>query len=60
MLNEKSFREVRDVSEVVLLFEISQILDRSMDLRNEIGSVLKAITRHTGMIRGTITVRAKG
>jgi len=43
-------------SDLPLLFEISQILDRSLDLRDELGPVLKAIARHTGMLRGTITL----
>ena len=45
-----------NVSELSLLFEISRILDRSMDLRDELGPVLKAIARHTEMLRGTITL----
>lgn len=43
-------------SDLPLLFEISQILDRSLDLRDELGPVLKAIARHTGMLRGTMTL----
>ena len=46
----------RDRDELALLFDISQILDRSMDLRDEVGSVLKAIAKHTGMVRGTLTL----
>jgi Nif-specific regulatory protein len=46
----------REVSELSLLFEISQTLDRSMDLRDEVGSVLTAIAKHTGMVRGTLTL----
>ena len=48
------------VSELALLFDISQILDRSMDLRDELGPVLKAIAKHTGMLRGTITLVNRG
>ena len=44
------------ISELALLFDISRILDRSMDLRDELGPVLKAIAQHTGMLRGTITL----
>ncbi|MFO7975941.1 MAG: AAA family ATPase, partial [Candidatus Hydrogenedentota bacterium] len=43
-------------AELELLFDISQILDRSMDLRDEVGSILKAIAKHTGMVRGTLTL----
>jgi len=46
----------REVAELSLLFEISQILDRSLDLRDELGPVLQAIANHTGMLRGTITL----
>jgi Nif-specific regulatory protein len=46
----------RDVSELSLLFEVSQILDRSIDLRDEMGPVLSSIARHTGMVRGTLTL----
>ncbi|GMW02462.1 MAG: sigma-54-dependent Fis family transcriptional regulator [Candidatus Hydrogenedentota bacterium] len=46
----------RDVSELALLFEISQILERSLDLRDEMGHVLSAISDNTGMMRGTITL----
>src|SRR5688500_15633722 len=45
-----------EISELSLLFEISQNLDRSIDLRDELGPVLKAIAKHTGMLRGTITL----
>ena len=45
-----------EVAELTLLFEISQILDRSMDLRNTVGPVLAAIAQHTGMVRGTLTL----
>jgi Nif-specific regulatory protein len=46
----------REIAELSLLYEISEILDRSLDLRDEIGPVLKAIAKHTGMLRGTITL----
>ena len=46
----------REVTELRLLFEISKILDRSIDLRDELGPVLKAMVKHTGMLRGTITL----
>ena len=46
----------RELAELGLLFEISQILDRSMDLRDELGPVLKAMAKHTGMLRGTIAL----
>jgi Nif-specific regulatory protein len=42
--------------ELALLFEISQILDQSMDLNLVIHPVLKSVTDHLGMLRGTITL----
>ena len=52
----------RDLSELTLLYEISQMLDRSLDIRDELNPVLKSIAKHTGMMRGTITLlnREKG
>jgi len=46
----------RQVPELTLLFEVSQALDRSMDLREVLGQVLEAMARHMGMLRGTITL----
>ncbi|MDX9972226.1 MAG: nif-specific transcriptional activator NifA [FCB group bacterium] len=46
----------REVTELSLLFEVSQILDRTMDLREEVGSILDLIAKYTGMIRGTLTL----
>ena len=45
-----------EVSELTLLFDIGQILDQSMDLRDVVGPILKTIARHTGMLRGTLTL----
>jgi len=46
----------REVQELLLLFAISQTLDRSMDLRDVVGPVLEAIAKHMGMMRGTLTL----
>jgi Nif-specific regulatory protein len=46
----------REVHELTLLFEVSQALERSMDLRDVVGSVLEAMAKHVGMLRGTITL----
>ncbi|MFH1731020.1 MAG: sigma 54-interacting transcriptional regulator [Planctomycetota bacterium] len=46
----------REVKELSLLFEISRTLDESMDLRAVFGPVLKALARHIGMVRGTLTL----
>ncbi len=40
----------------MLLFEISQILDESMDLSQVVKPVLEAMSKHMGMMRGTITL----
>jgi len=46
----------REVTELSLLFDISQRLGRSMDLREVAGPVLKALAEHMGMSRGTLTL----
>ncbi len=46
----------REIKELLLLFEISQILDGSMDLREVINPVFEAIGKHMGMLRGTLTL----
>ncbi|MFZ5867632.1 MAG: sigma 54-interacting transcriptional regulator, partial [Thermodesulfobacteriota bacterium] len=46
----------RKITELSLLFEISQTLDRSMDLRDVVGPVLESIAKHVGMMRGTLTL----
>ncbi len=44
------------VEELSLLFEISQILDQSLDLKQVIHPVLKAVAEQLNMVRGTITL----
>ena len=57
MPNKTAEPKVRpELNELSLLFEISQLLDRSMDLRDVLGPVLKAMAEHMGMVRGTITL----
>ncbi len=46
----------REVQELSLLFEVSQTLDRSLDLRDVMGPLLAAMAKHMGMLRGTITL----
>jgi Nif-specific regulatory protein len=46
----------RVVQELSLLFEVSQALDRSIDLRDVVNPVLQAIAKHMGMVRGTLTL----
>ena len=49
-------RARREAQELSLLFQISQALDRSLDLREVIGSVLQAMAGGMGMMRGTLTL----
>jgi Nif-specific regulatory protein len=46
----------REIGELTLLFEVSQTLDRALDLRKAVGPVLEAMARFAGMMRGTITL----
>ena len=46
----------REVSELALLFDISQRLDQSIDLRDVVGPLLQAIADNTGMVRGTLAL----
>jgi Nif-specific regulatory protein len=46
----------RKVRELSLLFEISQLLDRSLDLEEVFLPVLEAMARHMGMVRGTLAL----
>src|SRR5438477_5326253 len=46
----------RELSELQLLLQISQILDRSMDLRAVVGPVLEALANHMEMVRGTLAL----
>ncbi len=43
-------------SEFSLLFELSQTLDSSLDLREVLGPALKIIARHKGILRGSLTL----
>jgi Nif-specific regulatory protein len=46
----------RKVRELSLLFEISQILDRTLDLEQVFMPVLEAISKHMGMVHGTLSL----
>ncbi|MEW6350680.1 MAG: nif-specific transcriptional activator NifA [Thermodesulfobacteriota bacterium] len=45
-----------EIRELLLLFEISQILDQSIDLREAVGPVLAAMAKNKRMMRGTLTL----
>ncbi len=49
----------REVSELALLFEISQLLDESLELRDAFGPVLQAIADNTPMVRGTLALYSR-
>ncbi|MDC7240486.1 MAG: nif-specific transcriptional activator NifA [Spirochaetales bacterium] len=53
-MNSKHYR--RKIKELTLLFEISQILDQDMDLREVINPILEPLAENIGMERGTITL----
>jgi Nif-specific regulatory protein len=46
----------REIKELSLLFKVSQILDSSIDLRDVVGPVLKALTEYTGLARAAISL----
>lgn len=46
----------REVRELAFLFEISQTLSRSLDLREVVDPLLEAMAKHLGMARSTITL----
>jgi len=46
----------REPQELSLLFEISQILGRNMDLRDVVEPLLGTMAEHMGMLRGTLTL----
>jgi Nif-specific regulatory protein len=46
----------REVEELSFLFEVSQALERNIDLREVVGPLLAAMAKQMGMQRGTITL----
>lgn len=55
-MSDRDPRYTSKIEELSLLFEISRILDQSLDLKQVIQPVLTAVTDHMGMLRGTITL----
>ncbi|MBN2282803.1 MAG: nif-specific transcriptional activator NifA [Deltaproteobacteria bacterium] len=49
-------RENREVRELSLLYEVSQTLGRSMDIREVVGPVLNALAEGMGMTRGMLAL----
>jgi DNA-binding protein Fis len=52
----KESKVKRELEELSLLFEISQTLDKSLDLRDVVGPLLRAMASKMGMMRGTLTL----
>jgi Nif-specific regulatory protein len=48
--------EVRRLREMTLLYDISQLLDQSLDLRDVVTPVLEALANHVDMNHGTLTL----
>ena len=46
----------REVRELTLLWEVSQAIGRSMDIREVVGPVLNALAEQMGMTRGALTL----
>ena len=46
----------RDVDELSLLYEISRLLERSLDLRQVVPPVLELLAQYLGMRYGTLTL----
>ena len=46
----------REIQELSVLFEISQTLDKRLDLRDVVGPLLQTIAKNMGMMRGTLTL----
>jgi Nif-specific regulatory protein len=54
---KKSQPEIKNrVNELSLLFDISQILDKSIEMKGALHPILKTIAREMGMLRGTLTL----
>ncbi len=51
----RSYAEER-IRELSLLFDISQTLDSSLDLRDSLGPVLRTVGRYKGITRGSLTL----
>lgn len=52
----EGYAEYPSVNEMALLYQLSRILDQSLDLRDVISPVLEALAEHVDMRYGTITL----
>jgi Nif-specific regulatory protein len=53
---DREVKSHREIKELKLLWEVSQALGRSMDLREVVGPVLNALAERMGMARGALTL----
>jgi Nif-specific regulatory protein len=53
---DREIKSNREIKELKLLWEVSQALGRSMDLREVVGPVLNALAERMGMARGALTL----
>ncbi len=53
----KRNKENNEFNKIRLLYAVSQILDRSLDLREVPGPIFVAISKHTGLVCGTLGLR---
>jgi Nif-specific regulatory protein len=56
MAKENTKNPINNADELCLLFNISQALSKSMELRDVVGPVLKVMAEHLGLLRGTLTI----
>jgi|LQYC01.1.fsa_nt_gi Nif-specific regulatory protein len=55
-ITAKESKAKRELEELSLLFEISQTLEKSLDLREVVGPLLRTMAGKMGMMRGTLTL----
>ena len=56
VVKDRGLKTDREIKELTMLWEVSQALGRSMDLREVVGPVLNALAEKMGMSRGTLTL----
>ena len=55
-MNENQPQVHRELEELSLLFHLSQVLERNLDIRHSLEPILEAIARRMGLLRGTLTL----
>lgn len=56
MVNRSAYSVNRQLHELSLLFDISETLNKSYDIKEVLEPVLKVMAEHMGMFRGTLTI----